>query len=181
MSNFEEGFLEFTFSERWNVLKIDEHYDYRAGIEIVDNTKAVDFLGIFDHNELYFIEVKDFRGHRIENRDRLLKGELPIEIAQKVRDSLACIIGAYHRSNTPETWEPYAALLCNKHKRINVIFWLEESLPPLHPTLREKALASTRTKIFKQKLAWLTQYVLVCGNYKQIGLPEVTVKSLSRS
>ena len=65
------------------------------------------FLGIWNKSELYLIEVKDFRHHRIETRDRLLKGELAAEVAQKVRDSLSCIIGAYRTSENPDHWKPY--------------------------------------------------------------------------
>jgi hypothetical protein len=179
MTRIEEGCLAFEFSEQWNAFKLDDHRDYREGIEKIDNTKAVDFLAIFNKSELYFIEVKDFRGHRIENKERLLKGELPLELAQKVRDSLACIISAYRNSNLAEHWSAYAQLLCDKKAFIKVALWLEEDSPPLHPQLRKKAMASTRTKVFKQKLVWLTSRVLVCGSGKK-DLPDVTVMNLPR-
>src|SRR5262245_28843529 len=111
MISLEEGFLIFEFGERWNILKLDEHRDYRERIGKVEGTKAIDFLGILDDQELYFIEIKDFRDHRIETRGRLLSGELAIEVAQKVRDSLACIVGAYRTSSVPSSWQPYAKLL----------------------------------------------------------------------
>jgi hypothetical protein len=144
MTRFEEEYLAFEFGDRWRVFKLDEHQDYRERIGKLDETKAVDFLGILDDNELYFIEVKDFRGHRIENKDRLLKGTLPechylegkcqlhkgklplsVELAQKVRDSVACIIGGYRNSSQPEHWAPYAKLLHDKKTKIRVILWLE--------------------------------------------------------
>jgi hypothetical protein len=126
------------------------------------------------------IEVKDFRQHRIQTKDRLSSGELAIELAQKVGDSLACIIGAYHTSSDPEYWRPYVKLLGSKHERIKVVLWLENDPPPSHPRLRQKAMASIRGKVFKKKLMWLTSHVLVCGNDKH-NLPNVTVSNLPRN
>lgn len=103
MTRFKEGFLDFVFGERWQILKLDEHKDYRLRIGKLESTKAVDFIGILDQKELYLIEVKDLRGDRIANKDRLLKGQLAIEIAQKVKDSVACIVGAYRTSSNSIT------------------------------------------------------------------------------
>lgn len=198
MTRFEEGYLVFEFGEKWRVFKLDEHRDYREHIGKIDETKAVDFVGIFNNEILYFIEIKDFRGYRIENKERLLKSQLPscqlvngecqfhkgslslpIELAQKVRDSIACIIASCRTSSEPKDWLPYANLLCHQKKEIKVILWLEEDLPH-YPSLRKKARASTSTKIFKQKLKWLTSKVLVCSSDKQ-GLPDVKVSNLHRS
>ncbi len=95
MTRIEEGRLAFEFGERWNVFKLDDHRDYRQGIAKIENSKAVDFLGILNNSELYFIEVKDFRGYRIENRDRLLSGQLSLEIARKVKDSWPVLSGRF--------------------------------------------------------------------------------------
>lgn len=119
---------------------------------------------------MYFIEVKDFRDHRIESKIRFLKGKLPecqliagecqllqgelplsIELAQKVRDSLACIISAYRTSSEPEHWMPYAKLLGDMKREIRVILWLEYESPN-HPSLRNKVMAFLTPRIFKQKL-----------------------------
>ncbi len=177
MTRIEEGSLAFEFGNRWQIFKLDEHHAYRQRIQKLEGTKAVDFLGIFDKRELYLIEVKDFRGHRIKTRDRLLKGELAIKVAQKVRDSLACIIGSHHTSSEPEYWQSYVKLLCNRHRNIKIVLWLENDLSPSNYRLRRKAMASVRVKVFKQKLKWLTSYVLVCGSDKK-DLPDVTVSNL---
>jgi len=66
MTRIEEGDLAFDFGDRWRVFKLDEHRDYRERVGKLEGTKAVDFLGVLDERELYLIEVKDFRGHRIE-------------------------------------------------------------------------------------------------------------------
>lgn len=179
MTQIKEGYLAFEFGHRWRVFKLDDHRDYRKRIGKLEETKAVDFLGILDENELYFIEVKDFREHRIENRDRILKGELAIEVAQKVRDTLACIIGAYRTSSSPDFWQLYARLLCDTNVRINVVLWLEHDLPS-HPQQREKTRASVRGNVFKQKLNWLTGQVFVHGLDIQ-GLPDTQVRNLPRT
>ena len=147
-----EGGLEFDFDdESWKVFKFDEHPYYRDQMEKLDETKAIDFVGIHA-NELFLIEVKDFRGHRIESKDRLSGGKLQIEIAQKVRDSLACIIGAYHNPSHTEDWMPYAKLLCNPQKEARVVVWLETDLPPSSHRLRQKSRKSVETQTFKKKL-----------------------------
>jgi len=61
-----------------------------------EGTKAVDFVGVRG-GSLFFFEVKDFRGYRIENTRRQ-REELPLEIGLKVRDSLAGVAGAYART-----------------------------------------------------------------------------------
>ncbi|RLC18044.1 MAG: hypothetical protein DRI57_08950 [Deltaproteobacteria bacterium] len=163
MTCIDEGALKFYFDDaKWRVFKFDEHRDYQKMKNMLEGTKAVDFLGIRNENELYLIEVKDFRHHRIENRDRLSKGELAAEVAQKVRDSLSCIIGAYRNSENPDHWEPYMKLLADMNKGVSVVVWLEHDLPDNY-RLRRKAKFSTRTKVFKQKLVWLTSRVLVCA------------------
>jgi len=198
MTRIEEGNLAFEFGERWSVFKLDEHRDYRGRIGKLTETKAVDFIGILDDNTLYFIEVKDFRNHRIANKDRLLKGKmpdcqliegkcqlikgelpLPIELAQKVRDSVACIIGAYQSSSNPAHWTPYAKLLCQKEKQIKVILWLERDLPS-HPSLIKKTRAFLKANVFKQQLRWLTSHVRV-ENMEEQRLPDVKVSQLPSS
>ena len=175
MNQFEESRLRFEFGERWRVFKFDTHPYYRTQMKRLDDTKAIDFLGILDSKELYFIEVKNYRAYRIESKDKL--PTLPVEVAQKIRDSLACMIAAYRNSSNSEHWKPYVELLCDTNHTIKVIVWIEEDFPPSHPHLRQKALASMRTKAFKQKLSWLTKRVLVCGSRKH-SLPNLTVSFL---
>ena len=196
MTRIEEAYLAFEFGNRWRVLKLDEHRDYRERLGKLEGSKAVDFIGILDDFFLYFIEVKDFRSHRIENKNRLLKGklqecqliegkcqwfkgELPlsVELAQKVRDSVACIIAAYRTSSEPEQWAPYVKLLC--HKEIRVILWLEYDLPN-HPSHRNKVKAFLSPKWFKQKLKWLTTHVYV-ESMAQHTLPDIKVSNLPHS
>ncbi len=86
------------------------------------------------------------------------------------------IIGCLHSSSDPEYWQPYVKLLCTARSQLKVVLWLEENLPA-YPRLRQKAIAATRTKVFKQKLTWLTKRVIVCGSDRQT-LPDVIVSNL---
>jgi hypothetical protein len=176
-TRIEEGRLAFEFGDNWQVFKLDDHRDYREKIEKVDDTKAVDILGILHETDLYFIEVKDFRGYRIENKDRLKDGVLAIEIAQKVRDSLSCIISAHRTSSDREYWRPFARHLCSPDTTVKVVIWLEDDPAPAHLQSRRKARASISSKVFRQKLSWLTRRVLVCGSDKA-HLPDVTIYHL---
>jgi len=177
MTRIEEGRLAFEFGERWNVFKLDKHRYYQKRMEKLDETKAVDFLAILDEAELYLIEIKDFRGHRIENKNRLTEGRLAIECAQKVRDSLACIIGASRNSSDYKHWRPYQKLLCDRNRKIKIILWLEYDLP-INYRQRQKINASISSKVIKQKLIWLTNYILVCNTDSQ-QIPDLEVRNLA--
>jgi len=176
-TRIEEGRLAFEFSDNWRVFKLDDHRDYREKIEKVDGTKAVDILGIFNETDLYLIEIKDFRGYRIESKDRLKDGVLAIEIAKKVRDSLACIVSAHRTSSDREYWRPFARHLCNPDRGVKVVIWLENDPDPPNLQLRRKARAAISSDVFSQKLSWLTGRVLVCGS-DEAHLPDVTIYNL---
>jgi hypothetical protein len=99
---FREEYLEFNFSEDWYVMKFDDQPEYvclakNGGQRQLPGIKGVDFAGILNET-LYLIEAKDFRDHRIENRERLESGELAIELGKKVHSSVACIIGFWRTS-----------------------------------------------------------------------------------
>ena len=176
---WEESSLRFEFGNRWHVLKLDEHLDYRSRIEKLPGTKAVDFLGVLDNNTIYFVEVKNLRGHRIENKERLQDGLLVEELGQKVRDSLACIIGAHRVSARHEIWKNFVDILYDKQKSIKVIMWLEQDLPN-HPIQQRKVLNNISSTKFKSKLAWLTPYVMVGNLDNNHVLPDVKVDNLPR-
>jgi hypothetical protein len=67
-----EKLLRFRFDDTWAVIKYDDHRDYLERIQHLPETKGVDFVAVLDERFLYFIEAKDFRGHRIENRARVI-------------------------------------------------------------------------------------------------------------
>ncbi len=166
---YNESNLFFDFSdEKWSYLmQYDVETDFKKIKDAIQGTKAVDFIGICNQNILTLIEVKNFRGHRIENKPRIENGDDPIEqeVALKVRDTLAGIVGANRNAtHKKEYWENYFAFLQNEKKRVEVILWLEKDDDP-RPSIvqikREKVYGGTIAKKLKQKLSWLTPYVSV--------------------
>ncbi|WP_420643594.1 NERD domain-containing protein [Candidatus Leptofilum sp.] len=153
MMRFEEGWLAFVFDSEWreSVIKFDEHRDYKKVANSLTGTKGVDFLGILD-SELCIIEVKDFRGYRIENKHRIANGDLLIEIGQKIRDTVACIVGSSRSSSNFELWQRYCDLLLDREKKISVILWLEEDKPPKR---KDQVSQNVLRNKLKQKLKWL--------------------------
>ena len=166
-NTFNEGFLAFAFDNGWRAEKYDKHYDFRRKIGKLQSTKAVDFIA-FDGAECLFIEVKDFRTHRIDNKLRL-SGPLAQEVALKVRDSIAGIIGATRCSCTPETWAPFAQSIANPKKQLKVILWVEDDTAWNPWVWRQKA--SVLTNVLRKQLAWLTTRVIVMNLQTSGGVP----------
>jgi hypothetical protein len=163
MPPFDEQHQRFTFDDqKWTVVKYDEHRDYRQKIANLHETKAVDFVGLHNGPDgaLCWIEVKDFRGYRIQNKRRLSDGELAAEVGQKVRDSVAGIVGAYRTSGQWETWRPFVRAIWRRENAIRVLLWLEEDNLPGPPGRRRNA-AQVQTQLLRERLAWLTTRVFV--------------------
>ena len=167
MPTFDEGHQRFAFDDqRWAaVVKYDVHRDYREKIANLPDTKAVDFVGLYNGRDgvLYWFEVKDFRGYRIQNKHRLSEGELATEVGQKVRDSIAGVIGAYRTSGEWDVWHPLVRALWRRKISIRVLFWLEEDNPPAPPRSRRNA-AQVQARLLRERLRWLTAHVFVVSH-----------------
>lgn len=129
MPIFEESRLRFNFddSEWTNIIKFDEHTDYSKAKNALDGTKGVDFLGILKET-VCFIEVKNLKDYRIKNKNRTHNiGELLLtEVAQKIKDSIACIIaGNRNSTNDKSLWKNYTSRLCDDSYEIQYVLWLE--------------------------------------------------------
>ena len=107
MTEVFENRLAFKFDDSWSILKYDSHACYRNGIERLKGTirdkngdeehhrtKALDVVAV-QSKRLVLMEIKDFRGHRIETKHRL-GSDLALETAIKTRDSVAGLVGAFH-------------------------------------------------------------------------------------
>jgi hypothetical protein len=163
MLPFDEQHQRFTFDDQqWAAVKYDDHRDYRRKIANLPDTKAVDFIGLYNGPDgvLYWIEVKDFRGYRIQNKRRLSDGELATEVGQKVRDSIAGVIGAYRTSGQWEVWRPFVRAIWRRESTIRVLVWLEEDTIP-GPAGRRGNAAQVQTQLLKERLKWLTAHVFV--------------------
>jgi hypothetical protein len=88
----------------------------------------------------------DFRGDRIANKARF-NGELATEVALKVRDTAAGLIGASRKARHG------FPLLSELGKGITVVLLAEDDVQ--RDPLRAKQQLSTLTQQLKQKLAWL--------------------------
>jgi hypothetical protein len=151
----EEGKLRFTFDDGWKILKWDDHGAYHGGLRRFSETKAVDFFGLYN-GAPWFIEVKDFRQHRIENKDRLSTGDLAKEVACKVRDTLAGMSWACKREPLDQReLSEFLKPLLNRSEKVPVVLWIEEDRPP------PAAIASALGEAIRQELVWLNPKVRV--------------------
>lgn len=187
---FDEGCLRFKFGESWNVEKYDDSPAYRKGIERLDESKAVDFIAAHANRILFFVEVKDFRGSKAEQRQRLREGQLDHEVATKVRDSIAGLVAAHRNASEPERWEQHIDLLVNRDRDIKIILWMEgHALAALADNDRHRQVHERRCKVgaqifgnlLKRKLRWLTVKVALANlsEYASL-LPDLEVSSLPR-
>lgn len=103
MTQFNESGLTFIFDDYWDVYKLDDEIDYKKVCGKVPETKCIDFIAFCENEStLLFIEAKGFRGYghqpSVQNRLTGKSDDITTEIAQKVRDSLAVIIGGARKS-----------------------------------------------------------------------------------
>lgn len=155
-----ENYQRFTFGDSWIVFRCDERESgYKEMANAAPHTKAVDFLGVWSEVHGYFIEVKDFRGFRIQNKYRLTTGELAAEVASKVVGTLACILAGKRRGNTYGCWDKLLAILLDADGRVNVVLCLEDDIA--HDQQRWQTELAVQTQMIKQRLRWLNVKVLV--------------------
>lgn len=153
------GNLRFQFNPSWQVKKTDDEGDLQK-IKRIQGTKDADIVGLYN-NQLYFIEVTDLREYRIENKKKLTHGGMVQEFAQKIRDTIPSIVGAFHSTEHSDTWVPFMESLGNREEKIRLILWMEQDTPDPYSQFRYKQEMDTFKKSFKQKLDWLTPRVMV--------------------
>ena len=156
---FHEGCLCFTFRDTWQVEKYDDHVFYRNRVSQLPETKAVDFVGQASDATNYFIEVKDFRGYRIQNRHRLTTNELALEVARKVRDSVAGLIGYKREQGNVGALGTVADRLHQQATTLRIVLWLEDD-GVVNASVWQAQLL-TITDSIKRYLKWLTVRVFV--------------------
>ncbi len=200
MSVFEESYLRFEFSDEWTFIEqYDKQLCFNRIRDSIQGTKGVDFVGILN-NSVYFFELKNFKQHRIEFKyrfkekknseyntkteivDRKKKEPIWLEVARKVRDTIAGIIGGnrkYLDIEEKEKWQKVVEYLINPKKDVVIVFWLEqdEDINEKWQTKkgnnnikrqRWKVETSNTKKKLKQCLSWLNPKIIVAnstGNY----------------
>ncbi|HET6247969.1 MAG TPA: hypothetical protein VFE47_09760 [Tepidisphaeraceae bacterium] len=169
-----EGHLEFNFDASWQTVKYDEHAQHVERLQKIDS-QAIDILG--SRNDLVLLlEIKDFRGHRIENKEKL-GGSLAKTIAQKMRDSVGGIIGQRRLDAAAASlpWSRCCESLASGRAVLAVLFLQTTRNPPE----RRKSLMSIELKLLKQTMRWSGMQVLVVDldSYAP-AIPNLTVRSL---
>jgi hypothetical protein len=153
--------LEFSFDDDWSVCAWDQEDAYRDGIRVLDETKAVDFLGIYRGKRLVFIEVKDCRVDPTSNKARL-GFPLAAEVGQKARDTIAGFVAAARRGINDGKWHPFAEMVRTSDTPVHVFLWLE--MIPTHPAVgrriqwKENAKVGIHSvsQILKKQVGWLS-------------------------
>lgn len=165
MREFDESGLTFRFDDRWDVYHLDEEADYRNRIaKMLPGTKCVDFVGYDKESRLLLLmEVKGFRGYGMQDsvRERLLgtTDDITVEIAQKVRDSLAVIVGGARNSTfLSEVWKRQMEHL-GHGGTLKIIAWIEVDESTEVLLARAKVNMSTKRKMLRNRLKWLTSDV----------------------
>ena len=153
MTTFSESGLTFKFSNRWRVLKYDEHrfYRYLSG----SGFKGVDFIGILDEKKLALIEVKNYKDRyqrdQVDPSEELLNNPktYAIQFAHKFNDTfqLIGIIRKYYQRRwwfrQPRNlllrliprrfllqfdwgfWNIAIQLIDENHEKTLIVLWLE--------------------------------------------------------
>ena len=166
MTEFKESGLVFKFNDKWEVYQLDSEADYREKIcRQIPGTRSIDFIGFNDtDNILLFVEVKSFRGYGNRTNVQRLTGEnddITIEVSQKVRDSIATIVGgARNSTNIRNVWQKYVHHL-NTNKKMIVIAWVELDVNTENLLLRAKTNLYTRKRELRKHLTWLTSDVQI--------------------
>lgn len=164
MKEFKESGLVFKFDDNWDVYQLDEEADYRHKIcKQIPETRCIDFIGFNKADKvLLFIEVKSFRGYGNKTNVQRLTGErddLTVEIALKVKDSLATLIGgARNSTHLPVVWRNHVKHLID-NGNLKVIAWVELDVSTENLLKRAKINMSTKRKELRKRLIWLTSDV----------------------
>ena len=104
MKSFHEGKLGLDFQQNLQVIQYDRSNFFRNNVEKLQGTKAVDFLAL-SRDDLFIIEITDFRGHGVECREKIRKGDLVVEVAHKVRDTIPGYVA--HIGAETLNWSPF--------------------------------------------------------------------------
>lgn len=181
---FIESDLKFVFDEQqWDfITQFDIEKDYTKVKNSLSETKAIDFLGI-QSNRLYLFEIKGFRGYGDQEsvQKRLAKDaeDLTTEIAQKVRDTLACLLGgARNSTNQSDNWQKCCEIIAKNNHKLIVVAWIEEDIKNKIIEKRKKVKNSIRQDKLKQKLSWLTKHIFIVNTKTDVDIAGFSVSLL---
>lgn len=175
-----EGDLEFTFSDEWKVIKLDDSTYYSKKSRQVQRRKSVDIAALHQRNNIIILmEIKDYRGRSKERLEP--SGDIVDDIVEKMHDSLATIAGGARCAGGSEPWPEIGTHLVNRSCRLFPVFWLEErSYRERIPEGRSKNEMSVLQDKLKVKLkTWLSSKACVIDSstYASI-IPDMNVKRM---
>lgn len=182
-SSFVEGNLHFEFGARWTrLLKWDREAAHAQGMKHVNLGKDVDFVGLLDGKVLFFIEVKDHRGHPRS----AARCDLGQEFELKVRSTVAALVGA-HRRQMPGCSDLFEVLaMPSRARQVRLVMWVEEDPITALSTLavhdkRRRSFDGTEIRQRKREVGWLDADTTVVGSFHDFAedLPDLRVTRLS--
>jgi len=178
---YREGRQSFYFEDKWLIAKYDEASCHKKLNSAVSGSKAVDFCGLVDGvDAVYLIEVKDFRTHEAVNWNRVkpTTGDLAREVAQKVRDTLAGMIGAGRVEKGD--WAKSAKRCGSVNTNLLIVLWLE--VDGCGPADRHiKPMLDAHMQKLKESLRWAGARVMVVN--EAVGadfVPNLRVHTIAR-
>lgn len=160
-----ESRINFDFATS-HVIKFDEVDYFVRKYQKLNDSKGVDFLA-YDQSTLWFIEVKNFTGYeKEENTIERLKvrngtiESVDLEVALKVRSSIACLVGAGSRQISDyNLYYQKMKEIINNNKKFKVILFLEGNFGK---TPRDEArILHIISQSIKNQLSWLNTDVHV--------------------
>lgn len=146
--------LTLSFPDTWHVVKYDRPglYFYQRYIKPIGaDLTAVDFVAASAANDqMWLIEVKDFRGYAAANRKRLTSGQLGIEIMSNFLDTLAGLAAGLH-GQQPELHGLKAAFF---NPAMEICVALLVATDPLPDRTNYKNLPAGEQKRLDAELKW---------------------------
>lgn len=172
----------FVFDQRWQVAKYDQELPCKALLRALPGSKAIDFCGRTS-DTVFLIEVKDFRTHHGENRERLDQSTAALarEVAEKVRDSIAGIVGAGRTSTSDgRFWARIGKGCASPVDELVIVLWMEidshgQSAQQMKPRL------DAHLKKLKEHLRWTGARVMLLNEHVwEDDLPGLQVRTVER-
>lgn len=186
-----ESNLTFVFPATTQAIKFDDTSFYCRQYQNQPEGKGIDIIANSD-DYLQLIEIKNCTGHESENLWRTStnnskntsleysdsRDSLDIEMAKKVASTIACIYGAWTKSQEASNAQELLSFweyLTNQHiptskKKIMVILFLEGDFSITGSKTRDKKMIMQRMQdSIRKKLTWLNCKVSVVDSttYKQ--------------
>jgi hypothetical protein len=160
-----EGALSFEIDAK-HAIQWDDSAAFRAGVQRLQKTRAVDIVADVNGVGAVYLEVKDFRAARTENEKRKSR-DLALEVAEKVRDTLAGMTWACRRGLGEASHERVVGAMTRDVPL--VVLWLEEDRGDLggavalatqikahlKPWLKANVQVASRRLCEQKPLAWL--------------------------